>query len=416
MRKIFSNHFANDEARREELWANCLFVFDTNVYTGIYKRSDDARDAFYNVAENLGQRLWAPYQVIYEYLDNRAKISHDQSCIYEEAISGVESIVTSLEIQTKHPFLSVGLHSEFIAIADRVKEELVGKKEFYRSRIHNDDIRSRLLDILDGKVGEKYSKAELGGIIKEGEVRYANMDAPGFKDSGKHKGSNVFDHVCKRYGDLIMWKQILDKAKAESKPVILVTEEQKDDWWEKAGGMTIGPLPELIEEFSTVTGQDFYLYSYHHFLELANAYLKQATSEDVINEVKVSSLDSVSMEEFGDVAESIGNATEYSGDFPLSMVTDWANLDDEDVRHSRKGYERKYLEFKVREVESQMNRVVVKIHNLDSAIEGNLKKGLPNNLKMAEGLKRHKLNSKIELSELKKKLHKVEFMLAGLYD
>ena len=322
MKTVFSNHFASDEARREKLWANCIFVFDTNVYTGIYKRSDDARDAFYNIAGNLGARLWAPYQVIYEYLDNRAKISHDQSCLYEEAIAGIVSIVMNLETQTKHPFLSVGLHSEFIAVADKVKDELGGKKEFHRSRINNDDIRDRLLDILDGKVGEKYTKDQLKAIIKEGEVRYANMDAPGFKDSAKHKGSVIFDHVCKRYGDLIMWKQIIDKAKAESKSVILVTEEQKDDWWEKAGGMTIGPLPELIEEFGAETGQDFYLYSYHSFLELANSYLAQKTSIDVINEVKVSSLDIAYMERLGEIYRAGSDDAEQTTEFPHSMTAD----------------------------------------------------------------------------------------------
>ncbi|MDN5510359.1 MAG: PIN-like domain-containing protein, partial [Pseudomonas sp.] len=64
MKTKFSNHFANDEQRRAKLWDECVFVFDTNVYTGVYKRSDDARDAFYKVVRSLGERLWAPYQVV----------------------------------------------------------------------------------------------------------------------------------------------------------------------------------------------------------------------------------------------------------------------------------------------------------------------------------------------------------------
>lgn len=286
MKSVFSSYFASDEQRREKLWQDCIFVFDTNVYTGVYKRSDDARDAFYKVAESLGERLWAPYQVIYEYLDNRAKITHEQSKLYAAAIDELESILKGYESVNKHPFLTAGTYSEFQAVSDKVLLELEERRQFHEGRINDDDIRDKLLVLLDGKVGDKYSVEELGAIIKEGEKRYSNLDAPGFEDAGKHKGSTVFDHVCKRYGDLIIWKQVLDKAKASGKPVIMVTEEQKEDWWAKMGGKTIGPLPELIEEFNLVTGQDFYLYSYHSFLSLANGYLDQDTSPAVIAEVR----------------------------------------------------------------------------------------------------------------------------------
>ncbi|WP_236238603.1 PIN-like domain-containing protein [Pseudomonas rhodesiae] len=286
MRSAFSSYFANVEERREQLWRECIFVFDTNVYTGVYKRSDDARDAFYKIVESLGQRLWAPYQVVYEYLDNRAKITHDQSKLYAGAIEDLKSMLGGYENSTKHPFLSSEVHAEFVSVSQKVLLELEDKRLFHEGRITKDDVRDRLLVLLDGKVGSKYSVEQLKNVIKEGEIRYANQDAPGFEDVGKYKGSVIFDHVCKRYGDLIIWKQILDQAKLLGKPVILVTEEQKDDWWEKMGGKTIGPLPELIEEFNEAVGQDFYLYSYHSFLQLANGYLNQDTSSAVIDEVR----------------------------------------------------------------------------------------------------------------------------------
>ena len=57
MKDVFSSHFADDAERREKLWQNCFFVFDTNVLTSVYKRSDDARDALYKVIQSLGDRL-----------------------------------------------------------------------------------------------------------------------------------------------------------------------------------------------------------------------------------------------------------------------------------------------------------------------------------------------------------------------
>ena len=106
MKSLFPSHFASDQNRISSLWAECIFVFDTNVLTGIYKYSDETRDALYQVIESLGERLWVPYQIMLEYLDNRAKIVHYQSKLYTSAISKLEEFKGELEIPTRHPFVS----------------------------------------------------------------------------------------------------------------------------------------------------------------------------------------------------------------------------------------------------------------------------------------------------------------------
>lgn len=291
MKDIFSSHFASDDERRRKIWQDCFFVFDTNVLTAVYKRSDHARDAFYEIVRSLGDRLWVPYQVGYEFLDNRAKIAHDQSRLYADAAATLQSFLDSLDVVTRHPFLSKDLHEEFVDISLKVIDELEEKMEFHRLRLTNDDVKLEVAELFAGKVGDKYDDAQLKLIIKEGEGRYANQIPPGFQDINKFKGSPVFGEICKRYGDLIIWKQVIEKAKAQNKPVIMVTEEQKEDWWEKCGGRIIGPLPQLIEEFAAEVGQDFYLYSYHSFLNLANEYLEQNTSAEVIDEVREAAID-----------------------------------------------------------------------------------------------------------------------------
>ena len=106
MRSTFPSHFANDPNRIKALWTDCLFVVDTNVLTGMYKYSDQTRDALYDVIESLGDRLWVPYQVMYEFLDNRAKIVHDQSKLYAATIAKLEGLQEDFESSTKHPFVS----------------------------------------------------------------------------------------------------------------------------------------------------------------------------------------------------------------------------------------------------------------------------------------------------------------------
>lgn len=55
------------------------------------------------------------------------------------------------------------------------------------------------------------------------------------------------------YGDLIVWKQVIQKSKKDKINIILVTDDLKEDWWLKINGKTIGPRFELIKEFHIET-------------------------------------------------------------------------------------------------------------------------------------------------------------------
>lgn len=345
MKEVFSHHFANDHGRREKLWENCLFVFDTNVLSGIYRRSEEARDAQYKMMVALGDRLWVPHRVIYEFLDNRAKIVHDQAQLYATSANELKSMLASFEVVTRHPFLSSDVYREFNAASQKVLDDLELSRKFHDGRITNDDVKERLAEILAGKVGSSFSEERLVDIVKEGELRYAQNIPPGFEDRGKHKGSSVIEEIRRRYGDLIIWYQIIEKAKAEQRPVILVTGDQKPDWWAEQSGKTLGPHPVLLEEFKKLTNQDFYLYSYHGFLDFANKYLDQKTSASVIQEVRDSALlDAVEFEaethpDEGSVVgasfrspDRDGRDDFYSKDFEILSSEEYRALVEEEFR------------------------------------------------------------------------------------
>ena len=94
-------------------------------------------------------------------------------------------------------------------------------------------------------------------IIDEGEKRYNKFIPPGFRDANKE---DVADNT-RKYGDLLIWKQLMYKALSEKKGIIFVCDDRKDDWWLEFRGKRIGPRPELIKEFKNVTENDFYMYS-----------------------------------------------------------------------------------------------------------------------------------------------------------
>ncbi|HDS1045752.1 MULTISPECIES: PIN domain-containing protein [Pseudomonas] len=293
MKSLFPSHFPKSDADRKALWDECIFVFDTNVLTSLYKRSDEARSALLAIIKSLGDRVWIPHQVIYEFLQNRPAVAHQQAAMYSDAKTTLVSFLGEFESITKHPFLSKDLHSRFLQVSNSVIEELQAKAAAYDEMVVSDSVRDALAELLEGKVGGEYDKKRLDEIIKEGESRYANHIPPGFEDANKHKGSPIFAHVRARFGDLILWKQIIDYASERKLPVILVTGDQKDDWWLRtSGAKTLGPRPELMDEFRISVGANFYMYSHSKFLSLANDYLNQRTSSTVIQEIQDAALES----------------------------------------------------------------------------------------------------------------------------
>ena len=79
--------------------------------------------------------------------------------------------------------------------------------------------------------------------------------------------------------------QIIEISKIEKKPVVLLTDDAKEDWWQIHGDRTIGPRAELVAEFLNECGQSFYMYSSGRFLKHASTYLSETIEPDAIEEV-----------------------------------------------------------------------------------------------------------------------------------
>lgn len=154
-------------------------------------------------------------------------------------------------------------------------------KNLIVTRVSEDKILDKIISIFDGKVGKTFTEEETKEIFEEGQERYKKHIPPGFCDAGKSKDGE--DNNI--YGDLLVWKQILLFSKDNKKDIIYVTHDQKNDWWEKAKGRTIGPRVELRKEFAKETGQNFYMYSMESFLEQYSRHKGQQADQRVIEEV-----------------------------------------------------------------------------------------------------------------------------------
>jgi hypothetical protein len=142
---------------------------------------------------------------------------------------------------------------------------------------------ARLTELLMGRVGDRWPAERLNSLRKEGEDRYSKKIPPGYKDAKKDAGE--YD----KFGDLIIWKDMIAKAKADKRPVVFISDDAKEDWWWTYRGRKLGPRPELVDEFRVCSDQDFHIYEFTQFLRIAAD--RHPEIQEGVEEVEKSLLD-----------------------------------------------------------------------------------------------------------------------------
>lgn len=286
MKKTFRGHFPQSKRDIKKLWDSCLFVFDANILLNLYRYSDKTRDEFLQVLSSVKDRIWIPHRAAEEFFANRLTVIGQQEKAYDETIRTIEALQADLENARQHPFVSDRTMHQVRQVFERLKQELTNNQKIHTKRISDDSIQDAIAKVFAGRVGKPYEREQLDAIFEDGKARYADSIPPGYKDQGKSEGTGAHSEKCRVYGDLLVWYQILDQAGSSDTSIILVTDDKKEDWWQTFKGKTLGPRPELVQEFLTRTDCSFHMYQADRFLEFANQYLEQKITETALSEIR----------------------------------------------------------------------------------------------------------------------------------
>ena len=284
MKSKFPGHFKLTEDERKYLWENALFTLDANILLNLYRYSDKTREEFFKILKKIKGRIWIPHQSAQEFFNNRIGVISQQEKSYEETISSLEEIEKGFHNSRQHPFLAENFLKKFTLLNEEICEQLEKNKKSHNDRItKDDDILDNIKSLFDKKIGNEFTEEELQKIYEEGESRFKNKTPPGYKDSSKNDNT---ESNSRKYGDFIIWKQIIQKSKDLKQGIILVTDDRKEDWWVRYKGKTISPRPELIKEFQSEAKQLFHMYPSDRFLEFAHKFLKEKVDEKAIEEIR----------------------------------------------------------------------------------------------------------------------------------
>lgn len=286
----FREFFNKEEIDFKNMNEDVLVIFDTNTLLNIYRYSEETKSILIDAINRIKGNIWMPYQVGLEFNLRRRGILEEMRLSKEKCLTGIKNDFVS-ELKKANKSLDsfklksrdaidkkkdIGLYLE--GKLKEIQDELYLKVDDWINSIDLDnDLAGTIAELFDGKIGECYTQEILDEKLKAANERYINEIPPGYCDNNKKKDGEYIKTYYNgiefetRFGDLIAWYQILDKAKdPKIKRVVLITDDNKEDWWYQLKGKTVGPRAELKNELLRNSQADLFMFNSNSFLNAIN--------------------------------------------------------------------------------------------------------------------------------------------------
>lgn len=328
MKSIFSCFYEeHNDAELRRIWKDeqTLFVFDTNVLLGLYSFQPENRNDFFKVLELLNGKAWIPYHVGLEFQRNRLKIVKNRRKFFTEMKKRADGLSHSVDfdqkifttfqndfsiiknfptVNSKIQEIQQNIKSKIELLNMELKQSITELKAEIQSQdkdgifLNSEDIVRNKIDnfFTNEKVGKNVfdTQDKLNILFQEGEDRYKKGIPPGFEDA-KEKGEEVFYfsnlEYKSKFGDLIIFKQIIDYANEKAlKNVIFISEDTKSDWRineDFEGKKILGARSELKNEIYNEAGvEHFSILKIDEFLTKSKDYLDVNIEDSSIQDIK----------------------------------------------------------------------------------------------------------------------------------
>lgn len=282
MRAVFPAHFRPTSDELTALWRDSTFAIDANVLLNLYRYSTETRKELESALRSVQEKLFVPNQAAREFLRSRLSVTASQADEYTKAVKTITDLASTLQNKKKHPFLPENELPTFKQQVDRLVKLLEQQRDVLLTRMTKDEVLDFIQEISDQRTGQPFTDEGLAELAVDGEKRYAAEVPPGYKDGKKEATADPY----RKFGDLIVWKQLIARAKIDKRSLIFVTDDKKEDWWLEQSGRTIGPRIELREEFIAEVSKDFWMYTVDLFIEEAAKLSKKPVSAKVLEEIR----------------------------------------------------------------------------------------------------------------------------------
>jgi PIN like domain len=247
-----------DAALRE-----ALVAIDANVLLDLYRFRPQTSQDLIKTLKSLGDRLVVPHQALREFWRRRQRAQDSPGDAMRAATDALDKSARSIRDAADRWARAVGVDddevSDLIAPVNDALGTLKGKLQDVLQDASaeggGDPILEQLEVILAGRVTSSLSPEERTECVAEANRRIEAEEPPGYMDADKQDG----DLPEGGAGDYLVWYEATHYAKKQDRDLLIVTRDQKEDWWWRQNSDFIGPRPELTLEYHQLTGRRLFL-------------------------------------------------------------------------------------------------------------------------------------------------------------
>ncbi|MBV7414905.1 PIN domain-containing protein [Aeromonas sp. sif2433] len=318
MKNTFSWYFKPDTEETDKIWKDGVLTVDANVLLDLYRYHDSTRSSLLESIENFEGELWLSRQAAEEFFRNRNKVIVSSNKTFKEAKDEIEKLRNSIEATVNQlkgnriipANVAEQMLEEITPSINKAQKTVDEAKTNHPNFLKEDAVLEKVASLFAGAIGNPFPDDQLSSISAEAEERKNKKIPPGYLDDDKDGD--------RPYGDYFLWKQILNYSKEKSKPILFVTSERKEDWWEKLSGKTTGPRIELLREATEYTGQRIVIYQTDRFLEFSSQRKGQDVNTNAVEEIRA--IDNLRAEREHAVEVVSQESTKCSGDYSSGSI------------------------------------------------------------------------------------------------
>ncbi|GLY46711.1 PIN domain-containing protein [Lentzea sp. NBRC 102530] len=247
-----------DTALRE-----AVVAVDANVLLDLYRFSPRTSSDLINTFKSLGDRLVVPHQALREFWRHRQRAQGSPRGATKTATDALaksgRAMTDTLTVWAKAVGFNQGDLAGLTGEVDALVRGLQGKLQQALAHADadrvGDPILEQLEELLHGRVTSPLPEEEHASCVAEAARRITAEIPPGYKDAGKQEDGSADGGA----GDYLVWYQATRYAQEHQRDLLIVTRDEKEDWWWRQGAEFIGPRPELSLEYQGLTGRRLFL-------------------------------------------------------------------------------------------------------------------------------------------------------------
>ena len=277
-------HRTEPDDRDEKFAREATIALDTNVLLELYRLSVPARDEALAVLESIGERLWVPHQVA-EELHRNVDVARGE---LEGAYKKARQLMVKASNAAKEAFGESRRWKESRREVSGLLDETLDKFCSAFDALMADDkaivprdddpVLHRIDALLHSAAAKEPDPLTVRQRVEEFTTwRAPNKIPPGWRDvADKHT-------PLLQAGDYLLWSELLEHAAHTQTPFLLVTNDIKDDWFNKEGK----PLRALVNEFGRRNTHRYDQMTFNDFLSLARTAFNVDVAETTLEEVEI---------------------------------------------------------------------------------------------------------------------------------